>query len=260
MSRALIPVLLAAALLAGGCSDAAEPRAEGGRDRDQTRSARPAAPSPTTASPTPTPTDRPSADRPSGTARPSRGVGKIAPTPLPMARPDGSRSHLLTAQRLPPVAGATTWTDRGTTPEGSRRVGACQLASMVDIGALHAVIRVHTGPEGSGLRSRQLVARLADPKSAWRAHEVLRSWRADCEERLDYPRKEVGPMEVVDLETGTGGHYRATYGPRKDTDVADLGIVRSGRWLSVVEITATEGDVPEAWTRRAVRRIAATFT
>ena len=129
----------------------------------------------------------------------------------------------------------------------------------MDIGALHAVIRVFDGPEGSGLRSRQLVARLADPKSAWRTHEVLRSWRADCEERLDYPAKDVGPMEVVDLDAGRGGHYRASYGPKKDTDVAGLGIVRAGRWLSVVEITATEGDVPQGWTRRAVRRIASTF-
>ncbi len=243
-------------LLAGGCADDAEPRSDTGRDPDTQRSARAAKPS------QPPPSATPSRSVPTSTAtaraKPSKGVGKIAPTPLPMARPDGSRTHLLTAETLPAADGAE-WTVNSTGPEGSRRVGACQQTSLEDIGALHAVIRVFAGPDDSGLQSRQLVARMADAKSAWRTHEVLRSWRADCEERLDYRALDVGPMEVVDLETAAGGHYRATYGPKKDTDVAGLGIVRAGRWLSIVEITASEGDVPRAWTRRAVRRIAATF-
>ena len=220
---ALLPAVLAAVLVAGGCGDASAPEPRAERDREPRAASPTAAPAPTpTAAPAPTPTATSSL-----IAKPSKGVGKIAPTPLPMARPDGSRTHLLTAETLP-AAGADGWVVRSTAPEGPRRVGPCQQASLVDIGALHAVIRVFDGPEGSGLRSRQLVARLADPKSAWRTHEVLRSWRAECEQRPAHPSRH--------------------------------GIVREGRWLSVVEITATEGDdVPQGWTRKAVRRIASTF-
>ena len=257
MPRALIPALLTAVLLAGGCADDAEPRNDAGLDRDDKQTTPSATPDPTPPSATPSRSEPTSTS--SASAKPSKGVGKIAPTPLPMARPDGSRTHLLTASTLPAAGDGAAWTVRSTGPEGSRRVGACQQTSLEDIGALHAVIRLFTGPDGSGLQSRQLVARLADAKSAWRTHKVLRSWRADCEERLDYPTKAVGPMKAVALDAATGGHYRATYGPKQDTDVAGLGIVRSGRWLSIVEITATEGAVPRAWTRRAVRRIAATF-
>lgn len=251
--RVLAVSLLAAVLLAGGCSDAPDEPAGAGREPEAPRSSR--SPDPTTSPSSPAPT-------PAATTKPkrSKGVGKIAPTPLPMARPDGSRTHLLTATSLPTAASGTSWTVRGTGPESSRRTGLCQEASLVDIGALHAVIRVFAGPDESGLRSRQLVARFADPKSAWRAHEVLRSWRADCEERLDRPRPDVSPMEDVEVDAGKGGHYRASYGPKKDTDFAGLGIVRSGKWLSLVEISATEGDYPDTWTRRAVRRVAATFT
>ncbi len=256
MPRALIPALLTVVLLAGGCAGDAEPRPDARPDRDPEQTAPSASPS--RSGPTSSSSVTAEPVEPAKPAKPGKGVGKIAPTPLPMARPDGSRTHLLTAETLP-ADDDTAWTVRGTGPEGSRRVGACQQASLEDIGALHAVIRVFAGPDGSGLQARQLVARTADAKSAWRTHEVLRSWRADCEERLDYPSKDVGPMEAVELDSATGGHYRATYGPQEDTDVAGLGIVRAGRWLSVVEIIATEGSVPRAWTRRAVRRIAATF-
>lgn len=245
MPRALIPAVLAAVLVAGGCGDADPTPVDADRDHRDHRAHRSSA--------------APATEAPSSPAKgPGRKIGKLGSAPLAMARPEGSRTHLLTADTLPTV-GDTAWTVRSTRDEGSRRVGACQQTPLMDIGALHAVLRVFDGPEGSGLRGRQVVARLADAKSAWRTHEVLKSWRADCEERLDYPTTEVGPMEAVDLEGARGGRYSAAYGKKKDPDRAGLGIVRSGRWLSVVELTSTDGDLPDAWTRRAVRRIAATF-
>jgi hypothetical protein len=68
-------------------------------------------------------------------------------------------------------------------------------------------------------------------------------------------------MEAVPTDPGTAGHYLATYGPRKAPAAAGLGILRKGRWLVVVEITADRADYPSAWNpaRRAVRRIASTF-
>lgn len=252
----MLPALLAAVLLVGGCAGDPE-----------------SSPAPRTAPGSPTAEESPDSSRSQGSGREKQGKGgtrggraassspdtdggKVAPA-LPLARGNGADDHLLTAETLPEV-GDDPWTERSTGAEGSRLVGACHRATLVDIGSLHAVFRVFTGAEGSGLRARQAVARYADPKSAWRAHQVLRAWRADCEEHLPDP-SEVGPMEKVTLDAGTGARYAVTFGPEKDPDDRALGFLRRGRWLAVVEIRATEGDVPAAWTRRAVRRIAATW-
>jgi hypothetical protein len=257
--RVALPALLAAVLLVGGCgglpaAERAEPPAEAAPR--ETRAAEPT-PSPTSSGPASGREQRSKGGTRGGrAASPGSGGGKVAPA-LPLARADGARHHLLTAETLPEV-GDGTWTERSTKAEGNRLVGACHRATLVDVGALHAVLRVFTGADGSGLRSRQAVARYADAKSAWRAHQVLRSWRADCEEYLADPA-EVGPMEKVTLDDGSGGRYPVTHGPEKRPHGTALGIVRHGRWLAVVEIRAAEGDVPAAWTRRAVRRIAATW-
>ena len=259
--RVLLPALLTAVLLAGGCGDADEvPSAGGERRQHDAQGSRSPKPTPTPTEPAPTQTGAAQhLAAGSQSAEPEEGETKIAPTQLPAARPGGARSHLLGASTLPQVDDDTDWTVRATGKETSHPVGKCQKTPLVDIGAMTAVRRAFAGPDGEGLRARQVVARFADPKSAWRAHQVLRAWRDDCEERLDYPTKEVGPMQAVDLDAGAGGHYRATYGPKKDTDASGLGIVRTGRWLSIVAITATQDDYPASWTRRAVRRIAATF-
>lgn len=254
--RVLLPSLLAAALLTSGCGGvdappsaaehSAEPRATGATQE------------PTTS--TPTEPSSPASRGGNGDGGGRDGGEKVPPTMIPVARPDGSRTHLLSPDLLPAYAADASWTTTGTGPERTRPVGACQKATLVDIGALHAVRRGYAGPAESGTWARQVVARFADAKSAWRAHEVLRSWRDGCEKWLDAPNPEVGPMEDLELSAGSGGHYRAVYGPKKDTDASGLGIVRKGRWLSIVAITATDADFSTGWTRRAVRRIAATFT
>lgn len=259
MPRVALPALLAAVLLAGGCG---QPAPERPRSEPQPREARTAAPSGPTA---PSGGGHEREHQGKGGTRggraadeqPAQGGGKVAPA-LPLARGGGAQDHLLAAEDLPQV-GDDGWTEHSTGAEGDRLIGACHRATLVAVGALHAVLRVFTGAEGSGLRSRQAVARYADAKSAWRADQVLRAWRADCEEHLDYPAEEVGPMEKVTLDAGTGGRYLVTYGSKKDPNGSALGILRRGRWLAVVEIRAADGDVPAAWTRRAVRRIAATW-
>lgn len=255
MSRSLLPALLTAVLLVGGC---------GGVDTPPS-AVEPVDPSASpTSAPRPTPTVDAAPPTPVAT---SRGVGKsrdhgqkIAPTALPVARPDGSRGHLLAEASLPAYAGGgdeSAWSITATGPESTRPVGACQKATFIDIGALHAVRRGFAAPEGTGVRAWQVVARFADAKSAWRAHQVLRTWRDDCEEWLG--RAEVSPMEEVETDAGTAARYRAVYGPKKDTDASGLGIVRQGKWLSIVSLSSDGDDYPDGWTRRAVRRIAATF-
>ena len=266
VTRVLLPSLLALVLLAGGCGGDNAPSAADGpaesspsasRSPDPKPSSPPASPS-ASASASASETSSSDPNRSPGDKGRSRGGGKMDPNPMPVARAGAARTHLLEADDVPSAGEDLSWAIRRTGPEGSRRVGACQRTALVDIGALDAVVRSFVGPEDSGLRSRQVVARFADPKSAWRAHQVLRSWHEDCAEVLDDPA-EVGPMQRVELETGRGGHYRADHGPEKDVAHTGLGIVRHRHWLSVVAIRATKSDYPSAWTRKAVRRIAATF-
>lgn len=171
-------------------------------------------------------------------------------------------AHLLSAAHLPGLGSDLTWTVSEDGPEGSEAVGACQKTALTSIGAVSAVRRDFAAADG-GARATQVVARFADEKSAWRAHEVLRSWRADCAERLDYPRAEIGDLETVTVTAGHADTYRASYGPQAPTHgrAAGLGIVRHGAWLSIVEVATAPADYPEVRdpAQVAVRRIARSF-
>ncbi|MBB6627099.1 hypothetical protein H5V45_07165 [Nocardioides sp. KIGAM211] len=217
----------------------------------------------------------PSAPSASSTAHRSGGHGgghraghrpgqRTAP-PIPSRAPSPSR-HLLTADALPGLGDDLIWTVTTDGPEGEDPVGACQKTPLTTIGAVGAARRDFSAADGT-VTATQVVARFADPKSAWRAHEVLRAWRDDCAERLEHARVEVGPLVDVEVTAGSATAYRAAYGPRRSSKSADtgrdtgLGIVRHGSWLSVVEVTTVGGDYPP---RRdpahvALRRIARTF-
>lgn len=164
--------------------------------------------------------------------------------------------------RMPRLARGFAWTKQSDGAENAESVGACQKASLEAIGGLSPIRRTYDAGDGSA-RAIQVVAEFADKVSAWRANEVLEAWREDCEERLTYPRKAVGPMEVVPVDVGFGTNYAAAYGPKSTTkgQVAGFGIVRKGSYLSIIEITADPSHFPDGWdpTRCAVRRIARTF-
>jgi hypothetical protein len=194
-----------------------------------------------------------------------RQKGQKGQKPLPvMGQPihrTTPASHLLTADRMPSPDGETPWriADRG---REDAVVGACQKTDLQTIGAISAVRRSFaSGPDGPW--ATQVVAEFADAKSAWRAHEVLRAWQADCEGRLDFDRTEVGPLRTVDVRAGTGEGYRTAYGPRSAARgwATGLGIVRRGSHLSVVEYRTAASDYPTDRdpARMAVRRIARTF-
>lgn len=170
-------------------------------------------------------------------------------------------SHLLTAARMPSPDGETAWriADRG---REDAVVGACQKTDLQTIGAISVVRRSFAaGPDGPW--GTQVVAEFADAKSAWRAHQVLRAWQADCEDRLDFDRTDVGPLRAVHVRAGTGEGYRTAYGPRSAARgwATGLGIVRRGSHLSVVEYRTEASDYPTDRdpVRMAVRRIARTF-
>jgi hypothetical protein len=197
------------------------------------------------ASPTPTPSAEPTA---SATATRHGGrhkVGSLAPRTRTAAD-----DHLLDADRLPSVGGRT-WTVDAKPATGA--VGACQKTDLATIGAVEAASRTFTAADG--LAATQVVARFADAKSAWRAHQVLTAWRDDCESRV--ARSQIGPLEPITVHTGTADGYRGSVRTR----AGGLGILRAGDYLTVVEITASDDRYPTSWdpARKAVRRIARTF-
>jgi hypothetical protein len=167
------------------------------------------------------------------------------------ARKDGPATHLLAADKMP-TAGAS-WASTHTAADDFEVLGPCHLASLADIGALAAVRRTWIA-SGSVPRAVQVVARFADNKSAWRAHQVLDSWRADCADRVEGT---VGPLRDVAVATGVGQAYRVAQGDR----ATDLGIVRKGEFLSVVALVGPPAKLPDdsAVAKSAVKRIAATF-
>lgn len=170
---------------------------------------------------------------------------------------------------MPAMGADVTWMVTGDGPEDTQQAGTCQKTSLGSIGAVSAVRRTFAVRDQAGTKplpeALQVVARFADPKSAWRAHRVLAAWREDCAERLDHVRREVGPMRPIwRVQVGIGENYLAEYGPKAPDRgwAAGFGIVRTGSYLSIVEIRTGSTDYPAGRdpARVAVRRIARTFS
>lgn len=244
VSRVPIAVVSLVTVLAlGGCGDRGTPERAVAPEPTQgrTHSMR-ATPDPTT-TPSAAPTAAP-------TATPTRHhrrhkVGTLAPRTR-----TATDAHLLGAARLPSVGGRA-WTV--ATKPAAGTVGGCQKTDLTTIGAVDTVNRTFTADDG--VAATQVVARFADARSAWRAHRVLAAWRDDCEDRVD--RSEIGPLEPISVRTGTADGYRGSFRSRS----AGLGILRTGDYLTLVEITAGDERYPTSWdpARKAVRRIARTF-
>jgi hypothetical protein len=257
----LLP-LAALALVLSGCADsgAADGHAAPPPAVASPQSARAHRPVPAHSAParsTPAPARSPSATASS----PPRRKARTRPLPRTGAA-SALESHLLAAGSMPTPADVS-WRVAESGSEDGTAVGACQRTALVPIGAVEAVRRAFVPVADGSAVATQVVARFADGKSAWRALEVLRAWRSDCEERLHHARERVGPLRPVDVRAGTGESYRAGFRPR-DADhgrATGLGIVHRGRFLSVVEVVTARAAYPSAPdpARAAVRRIARTF-
>lgn len=251
----LVALGVAAALVLAGCGSATSP--------DTSPDTRP------DAGPGVTPTQGVPEPDPAGT--PASG-GRLDPAPSEDSAPHtraprrhkvgtlqprlrlDTASHLLDVDGLPTL-GEGAWTVAATGPEDparDRAVGACQKTLLVSIGAVETVRRTFTAP--GRLEATQVVARFADSRSAWRAHEVLAAWRADCADRVD---GEVGPLEPLDVHAGTGESYRLA----ARTRAAGLGIHRAGSFVTLVEVAAAADRYPTTWdpARVALRRVARTY-
>ncbi|WP_284535898.1 hypothetical protein [Nocardioides sp. T2.26MG-1] len=244
-TSALAALCLATSVVLAGC----------GADGDG-RDAASRTPSPT-ASPSAsrTATAAPSASEPTTSAGPTREprghkVGRLAPR-MRLT----TAAHLLDAESLPPL-GDGSWEVAATGPEDPERdgtVGTCQKTLLGPIGAVETVRRTFTAP--GRLAATQVVARFADSRSAWRAHQVLVAWRDDCADRVD--GSDVGPLRPLDVRSGTGESYRTDARKR----AAGLAILRTGSFLTLVEVAAGAEHYPTGWdpARVAARRVARTF-
>jgi hypothetical protein len=125
---------------------------------------------------------------------------------------------------------------------------------MEPIGATDEVTRSFTAP--GGLHATEVVARFVDERSARQAHRVLVAWHDDCEQRVT--GASVGPLQPVEVPVGSSDGYRASYSARPRT--AGLAILRTGTWLTLVEVSSRSA-YPHRWdpARVALRRAARTF-
>jgi hypothetical protein len=140
-------------------------------------------------------------------------------TAAPVPRGGSLRRRLLTAREVPGFNDQFRWNaGRTRNGEAAQPFGTCQRFGMSSIGALRTVVRSYTPrPKQSHDIAAELVASFPDDATARRAFEVLKSWRAKCADRVrGHDRAEVGALEDVAVDAGTGAWYLLTYGPVKN--------------------------------------------
>jgi len=182
--------------------------------------------------------------------------------PAESTRPTTLRARLLSSSALPRFTSTMTWRTAWTRPE-SAAFGVCQKTSLTTIGATRAVVRTYVPTSGAASpKATQVVAEFADSSSAWRAYQVLRSWRGQCPDFNDYPLEKVSALTRVSVSAGVGHRFLMIYGPDPSGGEADLvgfGLARRGRFVSIVQFHTVGQDYNFAAGRepesRAVRRI-----
>jgi hypothetical protein len=176
---------------------------------------------------------------PTSAASESEPTAEVSTTEVPGEdpAPAGLEGRLLTAAALPGVNEQTQWTVKATGPQGDTPYGECQRFDFVSLGATEAVLRTFTSNQDT-VTAGQVVAEFADAKSAWRAHQVLKSWRSQCAERLKGKQRTVGDLTDVAVPAGFAQDYVLQYGDAgaEVQHFDGVGIARRGAFLSLVEI------------------------
>ncbi len=247
-------VALTAAVLTG-CGAVLDTDADEAGGPVASRSARPTrTPAQAPSSPTAASSDAASPDAGddgAGTASPAEDT--VAGQP---SRSAGARAtlpaRLLTAEQLPGVSNGKGWKEARTTGREPRALaGTCHRFGMLSIGAMRVAHRDFLPADGSDAgRANELVATFADAKTAWRAFEVLKSWRDDCDARLDrWAHHDVGPLRTVLTGPGEAHSYLLTYGPVGASAASHFdaeGMVMVGNRIAVLRIDYVARDNPYA--------------
>ena len=177
------------------------------------------------------------AAEPSDSAEPSAepGTGTVADALLP-------------ADDVPGFNDEFTWSEQATDDrEPGDLAGACHKFEMTSIGAEEVAYRAYRPDAGDESAASHLVAGFPDEMTANRAFEVLKSWREGCASTFrQYDRVQVGDLEDVDTDAGTGHWYLVTYAPAEgDPDAGYFdaqGIALVGDRIAVLRLTLVGQD------------------
>lgn len=172
-----------------------------------------------------------------------------APSTIPVPRPATLQERLLAGADVPASPGGVSWADgRTSDQEPGGRFGTCQKFAMTSIGAMRVAVRQYTPrPADAHASAGELVAQFADPNTAARAFEVLKAWRAQCDEELArHHDHHVGALQEVSVPEGAGGWYELTYGPVEDDHAAHWvdaqGLARVGNRIALVSLARASAD------------------
>jgi hypothetical protein len=222
---------LAALLLLGAlaaCADDTKTAAASGED--------PAAPSEPTESTEVTASSEPSepSEEPTETA---------SEEPTEPAPGSGLAPRLLTAAELPGVNDETVWTEESTVPVKGQALGTCQRFDFLSMGADEGVARTFTSNQDTVV-GVHVVSTFADGKSAWRAHEVLKTWAKKCAEHVEAGEVKVSQVRSLPAGSGSAQSYVVTHGDKgaEDLHFVGVGIARQGPLLALVEIDLVGQD------------------
>lgn len=156
---------------------------------------------------------------------------------------------LLTADQVPGLRDGFTWAEGRTTKrEPQALAGTCHRFSMLSIGAMRVVHRDYTAAgDTTGARANELVATFADTKTAWRAFQVLKSWRDSCGETLGkWEKHDVGALRKVDVGAAEAHTYLLVYGPADDTGNSSYfdaeGLTMVGNRIAVLRLAYVGQD------------------
>lgn len=155
--------------------------------------------------------------------RPSRAQARAA------APPGGIVQHLLPASAWPTPSRDLLWHEQHTELHEPRTLaGSCHRFPLVSVGAVRVAHRAYLlgKPTSPHARAEHVVARFADPRTAWRAHEVLLAWREGCRETLtEAAGLRVSPLRELDegAQRYAVAWYEADGRLREDVALARVG-------------------------------------
>lgn len=167
--------------------------------------------------------------------RPSRAEARAA------APPEGIVQDLLPASAWPAPSRDLVWHEEQTELHEPRALaGSCHRFPLVSVGAVRVAHRAYLlgKPASPHARAEHVVARFADPRTAWRAHEVLLAWREGCRETLaEAARLRVSPLR--ELDEGAQRYAVAWYEAAADGRLReDVALARLGNRVTLLRLTS----------------------
>jgi hypothetical protein len=185
-------------------------------------------------------------------ATPDSAESTATQAPSTSPSPTGALTdRLLPAEQVPGFNAQYRWVAGGTrSREGRDLFGTCQRFGITSIGATSVAVRDYRpaeptqgdAPDPAG----ELVAEFPDTATAQRAFAVLKSWRAQCADRLPGKRAHVGELQSVQVDGGTGGWYLLTYrqpGGSPDEAVFDAeGMAVAGTRIAMLKLRLVGQD------------------